>query len=266
MALQGQTVYAASGDSGSFATVGECSAFGTPTAMNPVCNAPYAVGSPADDPYVTAAGGTTLPLTVPLQDGVTLTVPAERAWSWDYLASEAAAQGHGADITLDDVFSTGGGGGVSSYFAEPWYQTGTAGITVTQDGQFFAADFGAGSVIQNILPGSFAGRNMPDISTDADPYSGYQLVEEGATYTYYGGTSFVAPQLNGITGLFVEYLGGRVGQINPALYQLGNSVTTDIVQGDNWGYNAHAGYDNAAGLGTLDATRLLVGLQLLPSY
>ena len=265
MALQGQTVYVAAGDSGSFDTVEDCPAFGTPTAMNPVCNGPYAVDSPANDPYVTAAGGTTLPLTVPLKDGVTLSVPAERAWSWDYLVSEAAEQGYAADLTLDDVFSVGGGGGVSSYFAMPWYQTGTAGTTVTQDGQFFAEDMGAGSVVQVVLPGSFAGRNMPDISTDADPYSGYQVVEGGAASTYNGGTSFVAPQLNGITALFVEYLGGRVGQINPALYQLGNYATTDTIAGDNWGYNAKTGYDNAAGLGTLDATRLLVGLGLLPT-
>ena len=181
------------------------------------------------------------------------------------MVSEAAEQGYAADLTLDEVFSVGGGGGVSSYFALPWYQTGTAGTTVTQDGQFFAEDVGAGSVVQVELPGRFVGRNMPDISTDADPYSGYQVVEGGAASTYNGGTSFVAPQLNGITALFVEYLGGRVGQINPALYQLGNYATTDTIAGDNWGYNAKTGYDNAAGLGTLDATRLLVGLGLLPT-
>ncbi len=265
MALQGQTVYVAAGDSGSFDTVRDCPIFGTPTPDNPVCNAPYAVDSPANDPYVTAAGGTTLPLKLTFKDGTVVSVPAERAWSWDYIASAAAAQGHGADITLDDVFSVGGGGGVSSYFNLPWYQTATPGITATKDGQFFAADFGAGAVVQNILPGSFAGRNMPDISADADPYSGYQLVEGGVSYTFNGGTSFVAPQLNGVTGLFVQYLGGRVGQINPALYQLSNYATTDILQGDNWGYAAGTGYDNAAGLGSLDATKLLLGLQLLPT-
>ncbi len=265
MAIQGQTLYVAAGDSGSCDTVEGCPPFGTPTATNPVCNAPYAIDSPSNDPLVTAAGGTTLPFSFTIKDGTVLSVPKERAWGWDYIASEAAAQGHGADITLSDVFSVGGGGGVSSYFAVPWYQTGVAGITDTEPGQFFSADFGQGSVVQNILPAGFAGRNTPDIATDADPETGYQLVEEGVTYTFNGGTSFVAPQLNGITALFVEYLGGRVGQISPALYQLGSYVTTDIQAGDNWGYAALPGFDNAAGLGTLDATKLLLGLEFLPS-
>ena len=56
MALQGQTVFIAAGDSGSFDTVRGCPAFGTPSAKNPVCNAPYAVDHPSSDPLVTAAG------------------------------------------------------------------------------------------------------------------------------------------------------------------------------------------------------------------
>ena len=79
----------------------------------------------------------------------------------------------------------------------------------------------------------------------------------------YGGTSFVAPQLNGVTSLLVQALGGRVGQINPALYQLGTLVSTDNAAGNNWGYKAVAGYDNATGVGTLDAARLAIGLGAL---
>ena len=119
--------------------------------------------------------------------------------------------------------------------------------------------------MQAILPANFAGRNMPDISADADPETGYQYLEEGKVSNFTGGTSFVAPELNGTTALFVEFLGSRVGQINPALYQLGSYVTTDITTGDNWGYSAFPGYDNAVGLGTLDATKLLVGLDYLNS-
>ena len=66
-----------------------------------------------------------------------------------------------------------------------------------------------------------------------------------------------------MTALYVQALGGRVGQINPALYQLDTLVSNDVTTGDNWGYNAVGGYDNAAGLGTLDATKLLVGLAAL---
>ena len=257
MALQGQTLYAAAGDSGAFDTVEECPVYGTPSATSPVCSAPYAVDSPANDPLVTAAGGTTTPFSSSLSDGSTITVTNERAWAWDYLAQQDP------NLTIPDVFSVGDGGGVSSYWKLPWYETGTPGITATKPGQVYTQNTGAGPVTLVTLPSGFKGRNMPDISTDADPESGYQYIEEGAIQNFYGGTSFVAPQLNGVTALFVQELGGRVGQISPALYEFQNITTHDITYGDNWGYNALSGYDNATGVGALDATALLIGLEVV---
>ena len=263
MALQGQSVFIASGDSGSFDTVEGCPAYGTPSASNPVCNAPYAVDHPSSDPLVTAAGGTTLPFSFTLTDGVLLSVAQQQAWGWDYISSEAAAQGHAADLPVSAVFSTGDGGGVSSYFGKPYYQDGVKGITLTKPGQTLTQDNGAGPVLQYVLPAGFAGRNSPDLATNADPESGYQYIEEGAVQNFYGGTSFVAPQLNGVNALFVQGLGGRTGQLNPLLYALGSLISTDIKAGDNWGYGAVGGYDNAAGNGVLDATRLAIGLAAL---
>ena len=263
MALQGQTLYAAAGDSGSFDTVRGCSPFGTPSAKNAVCNAPYSVDSPSNDPLITAAGGTTLPFAFTLKDGFKISVAKERAWGWDYIVTEAAEQGFGSVFTLPVFFSVGGGGGVSSYFKLPWYQTATPGITKTIAGQYLTVDTGAGPVVDVILPEAFAGRNSPDLSANADPESGYQYIQGGMVINGYGGTSFVAPQLNGVTALFVEATGERVGQINPALYRLGYTATTDTKLGDNWGYAALPGFDNAAGLGTLNAERLLKGLETL---
>ncbi len=260
MALQGQSVFIAAGDSGSFDTVRGCPAYGTPAPKNPVCNAPYAVDHPSSDPLVTAAGGTTLPFSFTLNDGVLLSVAQQQAWSWDYISGEAAAQGHAADLPVSAVFSVGDGGGVSSYFGKPYYQDGIPGITLTKPGQTLTQDNGAGPVLQYVLPANFAGRNSPDLSTDADPESGYQYVEEGGVINFYGGTSFVAPQLNGVNALFVQGLGGRTGQLNPILYSLGSLISTDITAGDNWGYHAAAGYENATGNGVLDATRLAIGL------
>ncbi len=260
MALQGQTVFIAAGDSGSFDTVRGCPAFGTPSAKNPVCNAPYAVDHPSSDPLVTAAGGTTLPFSFTLNDGVVLTVAQEQAWGWDYISSEAAAQGHASALPVSSVFSVGDGGGVSSYFGKPYYQDGVKGITLTKPGQTLTQDNGQGPVLQYVLPASFAGRNMPDLSANADPESGYQYIEEGEVVNFYGGTSFVAPQLNGVNALFVQGLGGRTGQLNPLLYSLGSLISTDIKAGDNWGYQAAGGYENAVGNGALDATRLAIGL------
>ena len=261
MAIQGQTMYVASGDSGSFDTVRGCPNSGTPSPANPVCNAPYAIDAPSNDPLVTAAGGTTTPFSFPLTSGAVLSVPQERAWSWDYIATETAAQGD--PIPVSELFSVGDGGGVSSYFAKPWYQDGVAGITKTKLGQTFTEDTGSGPVLQVTLPAKFAGRNTPDLATDADPESGFQYIEEGQVQNFYGGTSFVAPQLNGVTALLDEGVGGRIGALNPLLYGLQSIISTDIVAGDNWGYNAIAGYENASGNGTLDATRLGIALLAL---
>ena len=267
MALQGQTIFVASGDSGAFDTVEECPVTGsTPTATTPICNAPYAVDNPSDDPLVTAAGGTTLPLneTITLTSNgamLALSVPTERAWGWDYLSQEAAAQGQAAALPQSAVFSTGDGGGVSSYWAVPWYQASAANLQTTMPGQYFSKDTGSGPSIQVVLPANFAGRNMPDVVADADPETGYQFISEGQVVDGYGGTSFVAPQLNGITALFTQMLGARVGQVNPAIYGLGNQAFPDVAAGDNWGYNALAGYDQATGVGKLDAEKLLQAVE-----
>ena len=79
---------------------------------------------------------------------------------------------------------------------------------------------------------------------------------------FYGGTSFVAPQLNGVSALLGEYLhGSRIGLLNFPLYALalrgqsyGNARVPlhAIAYGDNWFYNGRNGYNPAAGLGTLD--------------
>ena len=57
----------------------------------------------------------------------------------------------------------------------------------------------------------------------------------GKTIDFYGGTSFVAPQLAATLALMIEELGHRVGQLNPMLYALqgqGEGVARDITTGD----------------------------------
>ena len=72
------------------------------------------------------------------------------------------------------------------------------------------------------LPAHFAGRNLPDVSLNADPETGYLLfsTEDGGLIAGHGGTSFVAPQLNGISALISQATGGgRLGLWNPMLYR-----------------------------------------------
>jgi kumamolisin len=82
--------------------------------------------------------------------------------------------------------------------------------------------------------------------------------------TFGGGTSFVAPQLNGVTALLAQNAGHRLGLLNVALYNLArfglaqgrHPVINTISAGDNWFYKARDGYSPAVGLGTIDVFNL----------
>ncbi len=105
------------------------------------------------------------------------------------------------------------------------------------------------------------------MSYNADPETGYILVytsdQNGfEVLTFGGGTSFVAPQLNGVTALLSQSLhGARLGLLNYPLYALAltgqaykgsHPPLHAIVDGDNWFYKGRNGYSPAAGLGTID--------------
>ena len=81
------------------------------------------------------------------------------------------------------------------------------------------------------------------MSLNADPFSGYIIfsTEDGGLIDGFGGTSFVAPQLNGISALLQQAAGGRIGLWNPMLYrfqrQFGygqSSPLIEVTTGDNW--------------------------------
>ncbi len=66
------------------------------------------------------------------------------------------------------------------------------------------------------------GRAIPTFPTDADPQTGYLIYAPSFRHRRppvqeYGGTSFVAPQLNGSTAVIDSYLGHRVGFWNPSI-------------------------------------------------
>ena len=112
------------------------------------------------------------------------------------------------------------------------------------------------------LPSHFTGRNLPDISLNADPETGYLVYSSTDNPTNFiseGGTSFVAPQLNGISALLTQSIGHRVGFWNPRVYLLQDifggskfSPFNDILAGDNWFYAGKPGYEPGAGIGTLN--------------
>ncbi|WP_114240845.1 protease pro-enzyme activation domain-containing protein [Dyella sp. C9] len=262
-AAQGISLFVASGDSGAYELVREGLAA-------PTYSTPLTVESPADDAYITAAGGTTRPFSYNITyffgsgGGPTASIKQEQVWGWDYIANYLNAYDPTPGGWKQYLFSSGSGGGVSIYWQEPSYQRATQGIRRSEPNQSLVYYGGSKPETILTLPGNFAGRNLPDISLNADPETGYSVVDTvdfaapGVAYGY-GGTSFVAPQLNGITALLRQSNGHRIGLWNPQAYLLQNffgygaySSFNDIKAGDNWYYYGIPGYEPAAGIGTLN--------------
>ncbi len=274
-AIQGQTLFAASGDGGAYDANDSLGCYGPySTSVPSSCSQPISVDYPASDPAITAAGGTTLPgiqtYTLPDKSLFTIDIKHQRVWGWDYLQGLCDALDTPDPLTCGS-FAVGSGGGVSVFFQKPDYQYGVRGIQLSQPGQVFeigaalaAADELVGDYFK--LPAYYAGRNVPDVSFNADPITGYVVYYTSNVTGYgiepgWGGTSFVAPQLNGVSALLGEDVHSRIGLLNYPLYGLAQTDRAyrgaapplhAIRFGDNWFYRGSDGYNPAVGLGTLD--------------
>jgi kumamolisin len=102
-----------------------------------------------------------------------------------------------------------------------------------------------------VKPPTGGGRGVPDVSGDADPETGYQVLVDGQSLVI-GGTSAVAPLWSGLIALLNEQLGKPLGFVQPALYALKSSTGAfhDITQGSNGAFAAGPGWDAASGLGS----------------
>ncbi|MFT8317955.1 MAG: protease pro-enzyme activation domain-containing protein [Sporolactobacillus sp.] len=268
-AAQGISMFASAGDGGAYDAARDAGTYN------------LAVDNPADSPYITAAGGTTLPWSYTTRTGVKVKVPSERAWSWDYLYPFFDSLGlNQPDPTTGAVdlsnYFVGGGGGFSSIFATPDYQKGISGVN-----QFTAvklwqpnADFTSVTRLANpeIVKGTGTGRNMPDVSLDADPYTGYKVYlsdpgEPGTNsgFETYGGTSIVSPQLTGLTALMNSGQKSRIGFWNDQIYRFAkgsqspfHSLNETGAGNDNLYYSGTPGtiYNPSTGLGTIDVASL----------
>jgi hypothetical protein len=208
-AAQGQAFFAASGDSGAY----DCS-------QDPGLNTTLGVDFPASDPYVVGVGGTTL------NTGNGGSYSSESAWSC------SSCSGGGPN-------GIGSGGGLSSFFSQPSYQSGP----------------GVNNQYSNGM------REVPDVSADADPNTGESIYALGG-WGYVGGTSAAAPLWAGMAADINQYLSGlnvpTLGSASSLLYWLFNGAQPylayhDITSGTNLFYPATAGYDLATGMGTPDA-------------
>lgn len=276
-ALQGQTLFCASGDDGAYDASASFPQPGTPPPFAPpVYTKVLSVDDPAAQRFIVAAGGTTLPGRQVYTDdsGKTIFVAriaTEQVWGWDYLQGLCNATGTPNPVVCG-IFPAGSGGGVSSYTPIPFYQQSVPGIRVTEPGQVLTNITNGKTIVR--LPSGFPGRNVPDLSVNADPQTGYIVPYtsdvDGAIVEQLGGTSFSAPQLNGVASLYNQVLGTRLGLLNVPLYDLvrrnaayggSHAPLRDIVHGDNWFYSGHSGYDLGTGVGVPDVTNLAKALQ-----
>jgi kumamolisin len=279
--------FAAQGQSG-FVSSGDAAAY---DAQDDLGTTNLSVDTPGDSPYITSSGGTTLPWSGQAENPETgqsafASNSAQRIWGWDYLWNWFVKTGQGPLTTAAEANVAGGGGGFSVDYPTPSYQHGVSGtssfdavpyMTPTDYGdvdgitepQAFSFDPTPG-----VISGHDSGRAEPDVSADADPFSGYLLYEPSAATASpaapplqggWGGTSFVAPQFNGSTAVIDSYVGHRVGLWNPSVYAAatgkGSPVTPLDQTGtdnDNIYYTGRPGtvYNAGAGLGYPNLSKL----------
>jgi MYXO-CTERM domain-containing protein len=248
--LLGITFLASSGDSGA-------------AGCEPQNGPGLYVELPAALPGTTAVGGSEFPAgSITYNASGNATGYSNQEKVWNESATETAP---GA-----------GGGGISSVFSRPSYQSSVPTCTIV----------GTLPVQEN--PATM--REVPDIALSAASGSNPYFIECTLNSTLtdctasgifpvvipVGGTSAGTPSFAGVIALLNEAVGGRVGNINPLLYQLAASSPTafhDLTSGSNeiqckateigcsglgvYGYAAAAGYDCATGLGSIDAYNLV---------
>jgi len=185
------------------------------------------VSWPASDPLVVAVGGTQLELGEQAAGA-----PTAPATSWPH-----------------------SGGGLSSVFARPSYQSTVAGVA-----------------------GPW--RAVPDISLDAGDTSGLEVYASPRSTGYIradrwfgaAGTSLATPLFAGVVALADQLAGRPLGLINPLLYRLAAQHDPGIIdvqgRGNTYrigkfmvpGFPAGPGYDLVTGLGTIDVAKFVPDL------
>jgi len=280
-AAQGQSAFLSSGDSGAY------------PASRDLGSTDRTAGNPDDSPWVTSSGGTTLPGPF-LVHGMTFNFPTERTWAWDYLWGPRSAALGEPEIDYAESHVVGSGGGYSGFEPMPAYQKSVKGTSKFNAVEYLqptdystsypyipGLTFGISlpydwnfNPTPTVSTGTGTGRATPDLSADADPETGYLVLytfgdssdpSAPPSFEQFGGTSFVAPQLNGTAAAIDSMLGRRVGFWNPAIYKFAASrhspftpLDASGTSNDNLYYTGTPGntYNVGSGLGTPDLAKL----------
>ena len=213
MEAQGQSFFTASGDG---------DAYNTST-----CGA---IPWPSDDPNLVTVGGTTL-----YMNGTASSYSNDVVWNWGY----EGANNHWFANCQSGWW--GSGGGISSTYGIPIWQTGVA----TSANQ-----------------GSTVWRNVPDVACTGNDV--WVIFDQGLAGSF-GGTSCASPLWAGFAALVNEQAANEglpsVGFLAPVFYALGqsdnySSAFHDVTSGNNyWAdstgkYAATTGFDLCTGWGT----------------
>ncbi len=237
-AAQGITAFVSSGDNGVAGCDSASASSGTGQAVNGL----------ASTPYNTAVGGTQFmdaasPSSYwssnndPSSFGSALSYIPEEAWNESGAATDCPP-----NDTCKELWATSGG--ASYLYGKPSWQ---------------------------VAPGvpSDGARDVPDVSLTAASHDGYLVQISGNLYVI-GGTSASSPSFAGLMALVVQKTGQRQGNANPRLYQLGAAqygqggaaAFHDTTLGNNAvpgvaGFLCGTGYDQATGLGSVNAATLV---------
>ncbi len=195
-ALTGITVNFSSGDSGDHTEGGTNLAAKT-------------VEFPADVPYVTGVGGTSVEIG---SRGQWLN---EFGWQTAYSVLTNGAW----TPPPPGNYNSGGGGGTSQLFTQPFYQAGKVPASISQ------------------YYGGAPMRAVPDIAMPGDPNTGFEVGEtqvfpDGTYWDQYriGGTSLSSPLMAGVVAVADQANHRPLGFINPLYYHLlGTGALHDIV-------------------------------------
>jgi len=155
------------------------------------------VGVPSNSPYATGVGGTSF-VNDPVNGGYVTT-----GWGNDL---DYVALGVPVDPpTVDNLFYAGAGGGESLYFPKPFYQ--------------------------KSLPGT--GREVPDVSALADPFTGFSIIYTTFGTKYYvaglGGTSLASPIFTATWAIADQYNGAPLGFAAPIVAGLKAGHIRDVL-------------------------------------
>ncbi len=129
----------------------------------------------------------------------------------------------------------GSGGGFSSYFSVPAWQ--------------------------RLMIKNSTNRGVPDVSLDASPQTGVEIISQGNSM-FVGGTSLSTPVWAAIIAMMDQFNGRSLGLVSPMLYFVASTgyytqAFTQITSGNNGYYYASAGWNPVTGLGTPIVSNLL---------